>query len=176
MGLTLAGKRQAESKKATESINRSWSSTRPQDIYQQPSTASIHSHDADIASSALALSYKSSVYDALVRNGAILGIPCDSWNSNLPPSKSQLVLGAPEALQPTPLQLAAVHPRWVDRLPFPKMRDNLIVLINAIDEDEIINDILRDNSFALRVDSAPWEPAAWKVGKSFWEKWGYLFY
>jgi hypothetical protein len=34
-----------------------------------------------------------------------------------------------------------VHPRWYDRLPFPRMRDSLIKLVGVIDEEELLRDL-----------------------------------
>jgi hypothetical protein len=110
------------------------------------------------------------VQDALWKNGEILGV-----DSNIS-SKSPVVRSeVPESLQPTPLQLATVHPLWIDKIPFPKMRDNLIVLIGVIDEAEFVSDLFKPNSFAIHSNTS-WDPAAWRVGEEFWKKWKYLFY
>jgi hypothetical protein len=34
-----------------------------------------------------------------------------------------------------------VHPRWYDRLPFPRMRDSLIKLVGVVDEEELLRDL-----------------------------------
>jgi hypothetical protein len=109
------------------------------------------------------------VYDALFQNAAILGLPFDSHTIG----KSEQIAGIPESLQPTRLQLEITHNRWIDRLPFPKVRDNLINLHGMIDEEEFINDLYSPNSFLL---THPYDTNTWKVGKDFWKKWGYIFY
>ncbi|OAL20160.1 hypothetical protein AYO22_09132 [Fonsecaea multimorphosa] len=95
----------------------------------------------------------------------------------VPPAKSNPAgPDIPESLRPTALQLTTNHPSWIDRFPFPKMRDNLITLMSIIDEEEFIADLFCLTSFTLDPGAAPWDPKAWKIGKEFSAKWGYLFY
>src|ERR1700742_286296 len=82
----------------------------------------------------------------------------------------------PESLRPTELQLTVVHPRWIDRFPFPKMRDNMITLMGIINEEEFLADLFCFTSFTLDAGAASWDPKAWRIGKEFSAKWGYLFY
>jgi hypothetical protein len=82
----------------------------------------------------------------------------------------------PEALRPTDLQLSTIHPEWIDRFPFPKMRDNMITLLGIIDEEEFLGDLFCFTSFTLEPGAAPWDPTAWKIGEEFSARWGYLFY
>ncbi|KIW31947.1 uncharacterized protein PV07_03533 [Cladophialophora immunda] len=118
-------------------------------------------------------SISASIYGALYQNGAMMGIAC----SVVVPSKSSPVgPDIPESLRPTALQLTTIHPSWIDRFPFPKMRDNMITLMGIIDEEEFLADLFCLTSFTLNPGAASWDPTAWKIGKDFSAKWGYLFY
>ena len=82
----------------------------------------------------------------------------------------------PEFLRPTPLQLAMVHRRWIDRFPFPRLRDNMILLSALVDLDLFVRDLFNMVSLTLRPDRATWDPKAWTIGPEFSLKWGYLFH
>jgi hypothetical protein len=110
---------------------------------------------------------------ALYINGQILNIPC----STVVPAKSQPVgPEIPLPLHPTELQLMTIHPPWIDRFPFPKMRNSLISLSGVIDEEEFVRDMLLMPSFEIVHGRMPWDPRAWKILRPFAEKWGYLFF
>lgn len=81
----------------------------------------------------------------------------------------------PESLRPTYLQLTVPHPPWIDRFPFPQMRDNMIVLLGVIDEEEFLADLFCLTSFTIEPGAPSWDPGAWKIGEEFSAKWGYLF-
>lgn len=118
-------------------------------------------------------SLSDSAYAALFKNGAMMGISCGL----VVPRKSIPVgTDVPESLRPTALQLTTIHPPWIDRFPFPKMRDNMITLMGIINEEEFLADLFCLTSFTLDPGAASWDPAAWKIGKEFSAKWGYLFY
>ena len=88
--------------------------------------------------------------------------------------------------------MTVLHIPWIDRFPFPKMRDNVISLSGVIDEEEfrtsllstpksslltpVVADLFTTDSFVIVPESVSWDPMAWVVTKSFEEKWGYLFY
>ena len=82
----------------------------------------------------------------------------------------------PEILHPTPLQLTTPHPIWIDRLPFPRVRDNMILLLNTINLEEFYVDIFIKESFHVKEGMAPHDPAAYRIDPEFRGKWGYLFY
>lgn len=114
-----------------------------------------------------------SVYCALYVNGSIMGISCSIPVTELSPRFGPEI---PDSLQPTALQLTIPHPRWMDRFPFPKMRDNMITLRGIIDEEEFFADLFCLDSFEIKSGAAAWDPASWKMGKDFAKKWGYLFF
>lgn len=113
------------------------------------------------------------VFAALWDNGAILGLAC----STVIPERSRLAGSeVPESLQPTPLQLTTVHPIWIDRFPFPKMRDNLITMSGFVDEEDFLRDLFSMESFSIHQGKAGWDPSGWTMGEAFGKKWGYLFH
>ena len=85
-------------------------------------------------------------------------------------------LDLPETLHPTPLQLTTPHPIWIDRLPFSRMRDNVILLADTIDLEEFYVDLFIKESFQVEEGMAPHDPAAYRIYPEFKAKWGYLFY
>ncbi|EXJ92344.1 hypothetical protein A1O3_00894 [Capronia epimyces CBS 606.96] len=112
------------------------------------------------------------VFTALFKNGRILGLPCSSqisWKSNFRP-------GIPPPLQPTVLQMTTMHTSWIDRFPFPHMRDNFIKLSAIIDEEEFLQTLFDTHSFTIVPGTMSWDPNGWIMSKEFADKWGYLFY
>ena len=114
-----------------------------------------------------------SVFSALFDNGVMMGLTCGSV---VPAKSTRVGPEIPDSLHPTALQLTTIHPRWIDRFPFPKMRDNLITLNNIIDEEEFLRDLFSMESFSIKPVMPGWDPSSWVVGKAFAAKWGYLFY
>jgi hypothetical protein len=115
----------------------------------------------------------SSVFAALFTNGLILGLRCGIQIPILSPPCTPKV---PPPLRPTRLQMTILHIPWIDRFPFPKMRDNVIRLsCEGFDEDELFSDIFIRESFTITPGSLSWDPAGWNMAKSFQCKWGHLF-
>ncbi|CAH0051213.1 unnamed protein product [Clonostachys solani] len=48
----------------------------------------------------------------------------------------------PVSLLPTQLQITVQHATWIDLLPFPRMRDNLIRAQHQFDHAELVNDVI----------------------------------
>lgn len=105
--------------------------------------------------------------------GDFLGILCTNIEIKRTPRPSTAV---PDVLQPTPLQLATPHYSWIDRFPFPRMRDNLILLSHRLDLEDFFTDLFRMESFTLRKNADVWDVTAWEMCDEFREKWGYLFH
>lgn len=85
----------------------------------------------------------------------------------------------PAALQPTELQNTIRHNPWIDVLPLPRLRDNLIRACPLINEMEIGSDIMNvgtvsDDKATLVVWSNPSDPRSWEASTAFLRKWGYL--
>lgn len=112
------------------------------------------------------------VWAALYINGSILGLTCAMCF----PAKSKPAMpNVPAILHPTALQLYSIHPPWIDRFPFPRMRDNLITLIGLLEEEEFLQDLFCMSSFKIKSGGASWDPNSWSISKSFCKKWGFLF-
>jgi hypothetical protein len=122
-----------------------------------------------------------SVFAALYTNGNILGLSCSICFSSTTPGP---LPGHPVALHPTESQLLTVHPRWYDRIPFPKMRDSLIKLMGVIDEEDLVKDLFTMPSWSIDTtgswgggrESLSWDTTAWKMEKEWAAKWGWLMF
>ncbi|KAF9694118.1 hypothetical protein EKO04_007801 [Ascochyta lentis] len=113
------------------------------------------------------------VFTALFMNGQILSLACSTLlaSKSLPPTPS-----IPVPLRPTASQLHTVHFQWIDRLPFPKLRDSLIRLQGVVDLEEFLNDLFVMPSFEIRAGAACWDPRAWSMEGGWARKWGWLFF
>ena len=115
-----------------------------------------------------------SIFAALWDNGNMLGIVCTYGivTKSTPPGPE-----IPLALQPTPLQLSKLHYSWIDRFPFPRMRDNMISLSGVFDEEAFLEDLFKHPSFVLRPGGRSYDPTAWVICNKDWAtRWGFLFY
>jgi hypothetical protein len=78
----------------------------------------------------------------------------------------------PPALHPTPLQLTTPHLPYIDLLPFPSVRNNLLLAGSLVSAPEIWADF---TSGDIRVwGSTPWEPTGWEIGERFARKWWWV--
>jgi hypothetical protein len=90
----------------------------------------------------------------------------------------------PPTFRCTPIQQSIKHEGWIDSVPCPTLRDNLILatVAGTLDEDDLCDDIcggLHDGfdeveSRGLLVWGNPWETASWEVSAGFLRKWGGL--
>lgn len=87
----------------------------------------------------------------------------------------------PESLRPTALQVSVPHHPWIDLLPIPRLRDNIISAIldsNIYDEDSLCYDMVEVSSESdkpcLIVWGEPWDPRGWEASVAFLRKWGWL--
>ena len=88
----------------------------------------------------------------------------------------------PPDLQSTPLQQSTPHPYWIDIIPFPAMRDNLILLAGEYDSYDLRCDLgeclyagfddAERRGFLVWQD--PWRIDGWEISEGFVRKWGYL--
>ncbi|KAH8656816.1 hypothetical protein BGZ61DRAFT_500175 [Ilyonectria robusta] len=87
----------------------------------------------------------------------------------------------PSWLQPTALQMTVRHHPWIDLIPIPRMRDNILCALEAgfLDNKELGIDILgvediQGDTASLIIWGEPWDPRGWEVSISFLRKWGWL--
>ncbi|KAK3373538.1 hypothetical protein B0T24DRAFT_623697 [Lasiosphaeria ovina] len=88
----------------------------------------------------------------------------------------------PEALMPTELQRTVAHAPWIDTIPSPQLRDNLILLDGQYDPDELCSDVMGGlfegfNEAAVRgwiLWKEPWDARGWEVSAGFARKWAFL--
>ncbi|KAL7811206.1 hypothetical protein V8C44DRAFT_102538 [Trichoderma aethiopicum] len=92
----------------------------------------------------------------------------------------------PESLLPTALQKSTAHHPWIDILPFPQMRDNLLRLEagsstaaqkHQYDADSLCNWMVgldaSQKESGLILWGEPWDVAAWEVTADFLREWGW---
>ncbi|EXJ90887.1 hypothetical protein A1O1_03993 [Capronia coronata CBS 617.96] len=78
----------------------------------------------------------------------------------------------PPTIIPTLNQQTIPHRPYVDMLPWPSVRDRLLVTRSAINELEFVQDMSLDG---LKIwGSTPWDPMAWEIGPAFARKWWFL--
>lgn len=85
----------------------------------------------------------------------------------------------PIHLQPTLIQRSIPHHPWLDLLPVPEMRDNLILAGEFEEEDQLCRDMkgsgsTRSGRSGIIVWSDPWDPAGWEVTEPFARSWGWV--
>ncbi|KAL4994516.1 hypothetical protein BDV10DRAFT_188958 [Aspergillus recurvatus] len=109
---------------------------------------------------------------------------------SLRPTSSALF---PASLQPTPIQLTVPHHPWLDLLPIPQMRDNLILAEAGIgeghgyDDVQLCRDMCGYGTLSPPADRSagngetgiiiwrdPWDPEGWEVTESFLRRWGWV--
>ncbi|KAF2249581.1 hypothetical protein BU26DRAFT_540745 [Trematosphaeria pertusa] len=88
-------------------------------------------------------------------------------------TKNQL----PAALMPTSLQRSVCHHPWLDLLPIPQLRDNLLRASLPLDEDELCHDLCGFRSAAEGLSGVivwkdPWDPTGWEITGTFLRRWG----
>jgi hypothetical protein len=129
---------------------------------------------------------KFNVFRAMVSNGLDLGYPPgESMNDDDAQSlfagvgtEQWLAHPVPAALQPTQLQRKMAHHPWIDILPDPRMRDNLLLAGDSYDDMEICADLVgffseSKGRTGLVVWGEPWDIDGWEVTESFVEHWGW---
>lgn len=141
----------------------------------------------------LAVLIRLNALNAVARNAVLMGFPAeglcrDDFESpyteagpRLP--QSQIPAPAcPKMLMPTALQRTVQHHPWLDLLPFPAFRDNMLRALDAgiFDDDELCEDVLNVGSEdlgekpALIVWGESSDSGAWEANVPFLRKWGWL--
>jgi hypothetical protein len=135
------------------------------------------------------------VLNALARNATLMGFPREGLCSEdmispytgKGPSPSDLpkpLSSCPDTLTPTTLQREVRHHPWIDLFPFPTLRDNMLLAMNAgiLDEDDLCMDLLNVEAEdlgarpALMVWGESSDILGWEANLSFMRKWGWLIH
>ncbi|EED12139.1 conserved hypothetical protein [Talaromyces stipitatus ATCC 10500] len=108
---------------------------------------------------------------------------CSSDSLHVLPEPS-LPNALPPSLYPTHLQRTIPHEDWVDIIPHPRWRDNLILALGTFDEDELWSDTIGGlfegfpqseiEHRGVIVWSPPWDVSGWEITEGFWNKWKWL--
>ncbi|KAK1656700.1 hypothetical protein BDP55DRAFT_688218 [Colletotrichum godetiae] len=97
------------------------------------------------------------------------------------PAMSLLSQPCPNGLRPTTLQVTVMHHPWIDLIPSPQFRENVLRAMTAglLESKELgldllnVDNILSDSpSFIIWGES--WDLRGWEASLSFWRKWGWL--
>ncbi|PMD32353.1 hypothetical protein L207DRAFT_518732 [Hyaloscypha variabilis F] len=102
----------------------------------------------------------------------------DFYTEDLPPPPDT----APLSLRPTQLQTTITHEAWVDVLPYPAMRDNILLSQDHIDVDALCDDLVGGmydglseiESRGLILWGEPWREDGWEISEGFARKWSFL--
>lgn len=106
---------------------------------------------------------------ALLTNKYILAIDCSKL---IPAIHIQPSVLTPPALTPTVLQKSKPHLPYIDFLPFPHFRDNLLRAGDIVQSTEFWNDMI---SGKLSVwGKTPWDRRGWEMHEEFVNKWWWV--
>ena len=96
------------------------------------------------------------------------------------PSNPKLI---PPAFLPTVLQQTIPHKRWIDIIPHPVWRDNVILATGTFDEHELWTEVMGGlfegfpdsevPSNGVIAWSPPWHISGWEFSEAFLRKWGW---
>ena len=123
---------------------------------------------------------------ALMENTRVLGFTSDQLHDDaISPFSTPGALpddferSLPLNLQPTMMQRSTPHHPWLDLLPDPQMRDNLILAGDFEEETQLCLDMKGHGSThtgrtGIIVWSDPWDPAGWEVTEPFARSWGWV--
>lgn len=96
------------------------------------------------------------------------------WATVMAPKLESL----PHALRPTELQVAIPHHPWIDLLPLPQFRDNiLLALEGGLDEEALCQAFsgrTRSEPPGIVVWKVPWDPSGWEITEAFARSTGWL--
>ena len=111
------------------------------------------------------------LFSALHNNSRLLGISClYPLPRQTPPGGS----GLPVPLHPVSLQMEVHHLPYIDCLPLPKLRHNLIAFTGVVDDETFCFDLTTSSNFIV-AGSQSWEPSGWIISEEFKERWALLF-
>lgn len=124
---------------------------------------------------------------ALVMNAKLLGLTSETMargaRSHIASAGINHVTfsnALPSSLLPTSLQRTVPHHPWIDLLPVPELRDNILRQgENSYDEVQLCRDLRGCQSVlngpgGVIVWGEPWDPLGWEVTEVFAGKWPWL--
>ncbi|KAH8896304.1 hypothetical protein GQ53DRAFT_640359 [Thozetella sp. PMI_491] len=89
----------------------------------------------------------------------------------------------PPSLQPTALQRAVPHQAWIDVVPHPRWRDNLLQALGGFDDDALWSDIIGGlfegfpdaevRHRGIIAWSPSWDVSGWEISEGFLNRWGW---
>lgn len=125
-----------------------------------------------------------SLFRGLMENMKTLGLSlpmiCDEEAESPigtdPRYNARTAWNVPVYLRPTETQLAVVHHPWLDVLPLPRMRDNLIRMEGKYDDEELCLDMIGygdapSGKGEMILWGDHWDPMNWEVTDVFVNKW-----
>ncbi|KAH8820657.1 hypothetical protein F5884DRAFT_661859 [Xylogone sp. PMI_703] len=127
---------------------------------------------------------KFNIFRALLLNMETLDIPVDAIESDdavspfVTTSQKMLAMRLPSALQPTKSQMEVEHHPWIDMIPIPRMRDNIIRAGHSFDEMELCGDFVGFFS-GSRIEKSviiwgeSWDPDGWEITEDFVRRWSW---
>ncbi|CAH0044596.1 unnamed protein product [Clonostachys solani] len=122
------------------------------------------------------------VFRSMVSNERDLGLPeaCALDDDSISPisDAGYVAQDMPISLRPTLLQRTMTHHPWIDLLPFPNMRDNLLLAGDQYDELALCTAILgcstnSDGKTGMIVWGEAWNPAGWEFTEEFIRHWAW---
>lgn len=125
---------------------------------------------------------------ALMENIRILGLTSDNLHDDAVspfntagPRQYGFEQFIPTDLRPTVVQRSVLHHPWLDLLPDPQMRDNLILAEGMFDEEQLCLDMkgagsVRSGNTGIIVWKDPWDPSGWEVTEKFARSWGWIIW
>ncbi|KAG7039171.1 hypothetical protein JMJ77_0003457 [Colletotrichum scovillei] len=160
------------------------------DIYQlflQHAHESRRSPSPDPLSDSLIPLVQFNLFRGLMENMKTLGITmpmicdddCVSPFGSDPTYNANTAWNIPYFLKPTETQLTTIHHPWLDFLPLPRMRDNLIKAGDDWDDEALCLDMVGDGDApsgkgGMILWGEPWDPNSWEVTEDFVEKWRWI--
>lgn len=112
-----------------------------------------------------------SLLSALHNNSRLLGLSC---LYPLPRQSAPASIDLPLSLHPVELQMEIYHLPYIDCIPIPYLRHNLILFNEVIDNESFCLDLVGSSSFII-TGSQSWEPSGWVICEEFKAKWAILF-
>ncbi|KAH7169877.1 hypothetical protein EDB81DRAFT_636258, partial [Dactylonectria macrodidyma] len=104
------------------------------------------------------------------------------YNLKVPPLLYAPLSRPPANFEPTQIQQTIKHGLWIDTIPSPEFRDNLIMNQHLYDGDDLCDDLVGGlyegfNDVEVRgimLWSDPWFEDGWELSEGFVKKWGFL--